>query len=168
MSSVNAEDLVADKDNIARPARISFGQPFVKTILIFVFVAVILVGAVASLNYWLDPLDYNKSAQIEAAQIWASGRNLLMLDSNVDWRQLRREHIMRMKETPEIVVFGGSRWQEATGAIAPGKRVYNAFVTNDHFEDMLGISELLYEAHRLPKTLILSVRFTTFEFLPGR
>src|SRR5437016_1866680 len=165
MSTVNP---VLNDHSVHRSLRASKKNPFLKYAVIFLIIAAVLVGTVAALNYWLDPLSYSHAAQVEAAEIWADGRNVEMLYSDVDWRELRREHIMRMQETPDVVIFGGSRWQEASGDVLPGKRVYTAFVTNDHFEDMLGISELLYQAKRLPKTLILSVRFTTFEYLPGR
>lgn len=170
--STNIGDVgVTDKDIGSSSSARSIGHSSKRLItfaLIFFTVAAIVLGTVATLNYWLDPLTYSRSAQRTAAEAWASGHNVAMLDSNVDWRELRREHIKRMKETPDVVIFGGSRWQEASSEVLPGKRVYTAFVSNDHFEDMLAISELLYEANRLPKTLILSARFSTFEYLGHR
>jgi hypothetical protein len=73
-----------------------------------------------------------------------------------------------MKDTPDVVIFGGSRWQEASSEVAPTKRIYNAFVSSDHFEDMMAISELLYSSHRMSKTLVLSVRVSPFEYLDRR
>lgn len=137
-------------------------------VAIFLAVAAVILGGVAYLNYQLNPLSYSNKEQAAAAQILASGRNIAVSDANIDWRDLRRAQILQMKEAPDILIFGGSRWQEATSAVAPGNRVYNAFVSNDHFEDMMAISELLYETHRMPKTLILSVRFSTFEYLDRR
>jgi hypothetical protein len=134
----------------------------------FLAVAVAILGGIAYLNYQLNPLSYSSAAQTEAAAVLASGRNVAVSDANIDWRELRREQIKQMKEAPDVLIFGGSRWQEATSAVAPNKRVYNAFVSNDHFEDMMAITELLYTTHRLPKTLILSVRFSTFEYLDRR
>jgi hypothetical protein len=135
---------------------------------IFLAVAAAILGGVGYLNYQLNPLTYSGKAQSAAAEVLASGRNIAVSDANIDWRDLRRAQILQMKAAPDILIFGGSRWQEATSAIAPGKHVYNAFVSNDHFEDMMAISELLYEQHRLPRTLILSVRFSTFEYLDRR
>jgi anti-anti-sigma regulatory factor len=131
-------------------------------------IPLVLVGAIVGVNYWLDPLTYSTSQQREVAAAWVKGQHVAMLDANVDLRELRREHVRLMTETPEIIVFGGSRFQEASSEVAPGKKFYNAFVSNDHFEDMLAFVQLLDENKRLPKTLVLSVRFSTFEFLGGR
>ena len=141
---------------------------FLKSGLIFLAVAAVILGTIAYLNYRLDPLTFSSSEQAKAAAALESGRNIAIPHSNIDWRQLRREHIHRMTETPDIIIFGGSRWQEATNAVAPDKRVYNAFVSNDHFEDMMALSGLLYSANRMPRTLVLSVRFSTFEYLDRR
>ena len=131
-------------------------------------ISVLIVGTIVIANYRLDPLTYNSSQQRQVAAEWVRGKNVSMLDANVDLRELRREHIQAMTDTPELIVFGGSRFQEAGGDVAPGKKFYNAFVSNDHFEDMLAFVQLLDANKRLPKTLVLSVRFSTFEYLNGR
>lgn len=135
---------------------------------VFLVVLLAVLGAIGVINYRLNPLLFSESEQSAAAAALAGGSNIAVSDANIDWRDLRRQHIQQMQQAPDILIFGGSRWQEATSAVAPGSRVYNAFVSNDHFEDMLAISELLYSARRLPKTLILSVRFSTFESLDRR
>jgi hypothetical protein len=140
----------------------------VKAGLIFLGVAALIFGTVALVNYRMDGLTFSSGQQAEAAAALAAGKSIAIPHSNIDWRELRREHFRQMKETPDIIIFGGSRWQEATNAIAPTKRVYNAFVSNDHFEDMMALTELLYSTKHLPKTLILSVRFSTFEYLDRR
>ena len=63
---------------------------------------------------------------------------------------------------PDIAVFGGSRWQEATSALVPGSKFANVFVHSDYYEDMLAIAEVMYAADRLPKTMVLSIRYQTF------
>jgi len=135
---------------------------------IFLLVAVVILGGIGFLNYRLNPLTYSTAEQAQAASILEAGGNITVSDANIDWRELRREHIKQMKQAPDVVIFGGSRWQEATSAVSDKKRVYNAFVSSDHFEDMMAITELLYANKRLPKTLILSVRFSTFEYLDRR
>jgi hypothetical protein len=134
----------------------------------FIFVTAFLIGIVVLLNYRLSPLSYNSEQQFRVAQVLAGGGNVAISDANLDWRQLRRDHFTLMKDTPDIIVFGGSRWQEATAEVAPGRRFYNAFVSNDHFEDMMALTELLRATGRMPKTLLLSVRFSTFERLDKR
>jgi hypothetical protein len=137
-------------------------------ILVFLGVTLLILVGVTALNYWLNPLTYNHTEQQKAAKLLAAGHSIAIPDSNLDWRELRREHIRLMPTSPDVVIFGGSRWQEATGDVAPGKHVYNAFVSNDHFEDMMAIAELLDASKRMPKTLVLSVRFSTFEYLDRR
>jgi hypothetical protein len=134
------------------------------------FAAILMLGGGATSlgNFALNPLIYNPSQQVAAAIALSEGHSIAVPDSNLDWRDLRRENILRLSQTPDVVIFGGSRWQEASSEVAPGQKVYDAFVSNDHFEDMMAMAELLFETHRLPKTLILSVRFSTFEYLDRR
>jgi hypothetical protein len=68
-----------------------------------------------------------------------------------------------MAETPDIVVFGGSRWQEAYAELAPGKKLFNAHGHSDYAEDFFAIVQLLEEQDRLPETLVLSLRYIIFE-----
>ena len=124
-----------------------------------------LVGAA---NYRLNPLVFSEGAKAAAGEALAAGRNVMVADSNIDWRGIRREHVRRMDATPDVLIFGGSRWQEATGDALPGKRMYTAFAQNDHLEDMMALTELLHASGRLPPTLVLSVRFATFERLEQR
>lgn len=135
---------------------------------VFLSVILVVLGGIGYLNYQLNPLLFSSRQQFAAASALESGKNIAVSDANIDWRELRREHIKLMQQSPDMLIFGGSRWQEATAAVAPNLRVYNAFVSSDHFEDMLAISELLYSTKRLPKTLILSVRFSTFESIDRR
>jgi hypothetical protein len=129
---------------------------------------VVILGGIGILNFRFNPLLFSHAEQSAAAAALESGLNIAVSDANIDWRALRREHIQQMKQAPDLVIFGGSRWQEATAAAVPNSRLYNAFVSSDHVEDMLAISELLYTAQRLPRTLVLSVRFSTFEAVDRR
>lgn len=141
---------------------------FRKYIAIFSLVVVALLALIGSVNYALNPLVYSRSEMAAVATALVSGHNVKVSDSNIDWRGIRREHIARMRTTPDVIVFGGSRWQEATGDSLPGHSMYTAFAQNDHLEDMMGLAQLLDKHGRLPKTLVLSVRFATFEQLDKR
>lgn len=136
-----------------------------KLAAVFVGVAAVVFGSIATLNYRLNPLTYDSAQQAAVAGVLVDGKNVAIADPNIDWRALRVQYFTQAKETPDVVLFGGSRWQEATGAAMPGKRFYNAFVTNDFFEDQVALVGLLYSTHHLPKTLILSVRFFSFDYL---
>src|SRR5262249_5593529 len=85
--------------------------------------------------------------------------NYANYDINIDLRSLRAEQIKAMRSTPDVVIFGGSRWQEAYSSQMPGKTVFDAYVSNDQLEDMLAIPYLLDQAGRLPKTMTLSLRY---------
>lgn len=128
----------------------------------------VILGGIAFANYKLNPLIFSKAEQVAVAETLMSGSNVMIVDSNIDWRGIRREHIQRMNYTPEVLIFGGSRWQEATSDALPDKKMYTAFAQNDHLEDMMALTELLYSAKRMPRTLVLSVRFATFELLDKR
>ena len=139
-----------------------------KWIALFGLCAVVLLTLIAAINYGLNPLIYSRPDMVAVAQVLMAGKNVRVSDSNIDWRGIRREHIAQMRTTPDVIVFGGSRWQEATGDSLPGYSMYTAFAQNDHLEDMMGLAQLLDQHGRLPRTLVLSVRFATFEQLEKR
>ena len=129
---------------------------------LFAVVTAAIVGSVALTNYLLNPLRFSSGAMGDVASVLHGGKNYLIYDGNLDWRAFRREYVRRMPAVPDIVVFGGSRWQEATAALVPGSNFANVFVHSDYYEDMLAIAEVMYEANRLPKTMVLSIRYETF------
>lgn len=130
--------------------------------VLFAVVTAAPVGSVALTNYLLNPLRFDGRAMSDVASILFGGKNYLIYDGNLDWRAFRREYVRRMPAVPDIAVFGGSRWQEATSALVPGSKFANVFVHSDYYEDMLAIAEVMYAADRLPKTMVLSIRYQTF------
>ena len=132
----------------------------------FLAALVAVVGAgvllIAGANYFLDPLHFSASGLRQVAAVLLSGKNYAVFDANMDFRALRREAIAQMTQTPQVIAFGGSRFELATRDLFPGKTYYNAFVHNDVFEDLVAFSGLLYEHKRLPKNLVMTVRFKTF------
>jgi hypothetical protein len=120
-----------------------------------------LLGGVYLASSALNPLIYDRASIAQVAQATARGLNYANYDPNVDLRTLRAEQIKAMTATPDVVIFGGSRWQEAYSGLMPGKTVFDAYVSNDQAEDMLAIAYLLDRAGRLPKTMILSLRFVS-------
>src|SRR6266446_3454295 len=118
----------------------------------FVAALVAVVGAgvllIAGANYFLDPLHFSASGQRQVAAVLLSGKNYAVFDANMDFRGLRREAIAQMTRTPQVMVFGGSRFELATPDLSPGKTFYNGFVHNDVFEDLVAFSGLLYEHKR--------------------
>jgi hypothetical protein len=129
-----------------------------------VFGGVLLAGLLATgvANRWLDPLNFNPSFQRKVAAQLQSGSNYALRDPNLDFRGLRREHIRLMPATPDVIIFAGSRFELATKDLFPGRAFYNGFVHSDYVEDLLAFVDLLQANNRLPRTLVLSVRFATF------
>lgn len=132
-------------------------------LLIVVGIVTAVFTSVGVGNYQLNPYAYDDEAITWAGQGLVDGKNFANYDANVDLRALRKAQIERMTSTPDIVIFGGSRWQEARSELIPGHTVFNAFVSNDQVEDMMAIAYLLDKAGRLPKTMVLSLRFVSLQ-----
>src|SRR5690349_14097650 len=94
---------------------------------LFVGVAALVFGSIGTINYRYNPLTYNGEEQQMVAAALTAGSNVAIPDPNIDYRTLRARHFAQMKQTPDVILFGGSRWQEATAAVAPNKTFYNAF-----------------------------------------
>src|SRR5207248_9832601 len=92
---------------------------------LFVAALVTVVGAgvllIAGANYFLDPLHFSASGQRQVAAVLLSGKNYAVFDANMDFRGLRREAIGQMTRTPNVIVFGGSRFELATPDLFPGR-----------------------------------------------
>jgi hypothetical protein len=149
-----------DVSGVPRPP--TTGRYIRYLIVLFVVAAVGFIG-VGVTSARLNPLVYDHDALVAVARATVvEGKNYANYDPNIDLRALRREQIKLLPRTPDVVVFGGSRWQEFHADLLPGKYVFNAYVSNDQVEDMMAVTYLLDQAGRLPKTLILSERFSTF------
>ncbi|HYQ94082.1 MAG TPA: hypothetical protein VEP70_04545 [Burkholderiales bacterium] len=146
----------------ADSSRAAVGSPARRFLAALVTVVCAGVLLIAGANYSLDPLHFSASGQRQVAAVLLSGKNYAVFDANMDFRGLRREAIAQMNRTPQVIVFGGSRFELATPDLFPGKTFYNGFVHNDVFEDLVAFSGLLYEHKRLPKNLVLTVRYKTF------
>ncbi|HEV7877266.1 hypothetical protein [Bradyrhizobium sp.] len=135
---------------------------------LFASVAAGTAFAIAAANSYLDPLNFSASGQSVVASQLHQGLNVQVRDPNLDFRGLRREQVRQMDRTPDIIAFAGSRFELASAALFPGQSYFNAFVHSDFIEDLIAFTGLLEANGRLPKTLILSVRFATFLPLSAR
>jgi hypothetical protein len=131
-------------------------------LLLTAALVVLLMSALAVANFHLAPLSYSAAAQARVADALAAGDNYAVFDLNLDTRGLRRAHIARLQDRPDVVVLGASHWQEAHADLLPGRRFYNAHVHRDYHEDLLAVVEMLLRHDRLPKTLLMSMRDMTF------
>jgi hypothetical protein len=130
---------------------------------VVIAIALVIFAAVGAVNRQLNPLVYSPGTIRDAAAAMSQGRHYANYDTNINWRALRREQIRSMKTTPDVVVFGGSRWWEAHQELMPNQRLFNAWVSNDQAEDVLALAHMLDQAGRLPKMIILSLRFISFQ-----
>ncbi|WP_394829977.1 SGNH/GDSL hydrolase family protein [Pendulispora albinea] len=136
--------------------------------LSFVGSVLALLALLAAANHALNPLVFSRGALRDVAAALVQGKHVAVYDPNLDFRGLRREHIRLMPEAPDVAIFAGSRFEVATRNTFPGRSFYNAFGHNDYFEDLFAFVGLLEEANRLPKTLVMSVRYITFEPIARR
>ena len=127
-------------------------------IVIFATIAIVVLS-----NMNLNPLVYKTSHMKEVAAHLQGGKNYSIYDPNINWRALRREQIKMLDETPQVVVSGGSRWQEAAFHHVEGMSFFNAHGHSDYNEDFFAIVELLESNNRIPETLVLSLRYRIFE-----
>lgn len=138
----------------------------------FLLVLGVLTGigfvALALANRTMAPEMYSRSGPIEIAEAFARGENYAVFDLNINIRELRDEHIKRMKKTPDIMVLGASHWQEAHRWLLPKSNFYNAHVHRDYYEDMLAMTEILVRHDRLPKRLIIAIRDKLFTPVESR
>jgi hypothetical protein len=143
-------------------------KPVRSHVALFAGVATATAFAIAAANWCLDPLTFSASGQSVVASQLRQGLNVQVRDPNLDFRGLRRQRVRQMERTPDIIAFAGSRFELASAALFPGRSYLNAFVHNDFIEDMFAFTQLLDANGRLPRTLILSVRFATFLPLSAR
>lgn len=144
------------------------GASLKKLILAFSLLVVVLVSALVLGNMYLNPMVYRTAHMQEVARALAEGKNYGVYDTNINWRALRREQIKLMPQTPQVIVSGGSRWQEASSMHTPGKSFFNAFGHSDFNEDFFAIVHLLEENGRMPETLVLSLRYSSFAPIADR
>src|SRR5688572_26378475 len=121
--------------------------------IVLALIVAVLFAAVGLGNAALNPYVYDKDEIARVAKGLAEGKNLANYDPNIDLRALRKAQIEAMTTAPDVVIFGGSRWQEARSEIVPGgHKVYNAFVSNDQIEDMMALAHILDSNGKLPKS----------------
>src|SRR5258708_14824664 len=113
----------------------------------FLAALVAVVGAggflIAGANYFLDPLHFSASGQRQVAAVLLSGKNYAVFDANLDFRGLRREAIAQMTQTPQVIVFGGSRFELATPYLFPGKSFSNGSCCTALSADLAAVSRLV-------------------------
>ncbi len=152
------QSLLTDEDE----SRLRLGRSTTNYVLLVAAVLVIGAVGVRAANTALAPMLHDQSRISYAAQGLGLGRAYLTYDLNIETRQLREEHVRRLRRTPELVVLGASHWQEGHAWIAPGVDFYNAHVHRDYYEDILGVTDAFVDTGRLPPKMIITIRDMTF------
>ncbi len=131
---------------------------------LFLLFAILVIGVVSvrTANTRLAPLLYDEQKITEVAGYLHGSRSYFTFDLNINTRILRREHIRRLEEAPEVAVMGASHWQEASGALMPSVDFYNAHVHRDYYEDIVAVLSWFVRYDKLPEKIILSIRDNQF------
>ncbi len=157
--ATGVEEKIGAKRTGATPADAE--RPLAFLGILFLTVIVMLAAIVAG-NWRLTPMQFSQSRMETVAEHFVAGENYANWDLNIDIRGMRRAHIARLTETPDLIVLGASHWQEASADLIPGVSYYNAHVHRDYYEDLLAVTELLVRHDRVPQTLVLTIRDQTF------
>ena len=134
------------------------------------FAIVTIVGLVTiyTLNGRFAMEYYLRDYSERIADAFDNGSNFGVFDLNIDIRNLRDAHIAKLDETPDVVLLGASHWQEADVGLVTDRNMYNAHIHRDYYEDPLAMIEMLERHHRLPETLILTIRDNQFTPVAAR
>jgi len=143
-------------------------QAYGKYLAMLGLLILVLMGAVDFANRLLSPWVHEPEAKAEIADVLLAGGNYGFFDLNIDIRGIRRAQIAQMTKTPELIVLGASHWQEAHAGLMPGIDYFNGHVHRDYYDDHMAMVELLLVAGRLPKTLAITIRDSTFARVDAR
>lgn len=130
-----------------------------KKILGRIFTVLILpLLFIGTLNYFIDPDYVLQRNYISALADFLTNGKLVSGPVNVNSRALKKQCIEKMTENPEILVLGSSRTLSLSKKTFPGKKIYNASVTNCTFQDMYSFLNLFdKKSKRIPETIIICV-----------
>jgi hypothetical protein len=126
------------------------------------------VGLIFEGNKRFNAPMYDENGMLPAAQAFARGENFANFDLNINIRKLREFHVAEMTETPEMVLFGASHWQEAHKDLIPNMKWYNSHIHREFWEDLLGMAYIWESNGRMPKKLVIALRDNIFAPMPSR
>lgn len=118
----------------------------------------LVLSGIWQANRVFAPEMYGRKQMPAVAEAFSRGESFAVFDLNINIRELRNAHLALMSQTPDVVVLGASHWQEAHDDLIPHKRMYNAHVHRDYYEDMLGVTEMLVRHEKLPRQMIIAIR----------
>jgi hypothetical protein len=109
-------------------------------------------------NYIIDPANLFSSKQYVSgiASILSNGHNVDGV-ANYDERLLQEQMVIRLKKSPDVIVFGSSRVMEIGSDFFPSKSVLNIAVSHANIHDLVALTGLLDSLKRLPQLLLINV-----------
>jgi hypothetical protein len=109
-------------------------------------------------NYLVDPANIFTSKQYVAgiASILSLGHNVDNI-SNYNERLLQEQRILKLTQTPDIIVLGSSRVMEIGNDFFPGKAVLNCGVSHANIHDLVALVGLLDSLHQLPGEIFINM-----------
>ena len=143
-------------------------QGAMRYLSVFGLVAALGVGSLYYMNGRFAQELYSRDYAEKIAETFDNGENFGVFDLNLDIRNLRDAHIAKLDYTPDVVLLGASHWQEADVNLVTDRRMYNAHIHRDYYEDPLAMIEMLERHGRLPDTLILTIRDNQFTPVAAR
>jgi hypothetical protein len=126
------------------------------------------IGIVFEANSRFNAPMYDDEGMLPAAEAFARGQNFANFDLNINIRKLRELHVARMTETPDMVLWGASHWQEAHKELIPGVNWYNSHIHREFWEDLLGMAHIWESNGRMPKKLVIALRDNIFAPMSSR
>jgi hypothetical protein len=130
-------------------------KTFILKLLLIILPIAFLVSAS---NYFIDPANIFSSKEYTGgiAAILSEGHNVDNI-SNYNERLLEEQIIIRLKQTPDIVVLGSSRIMEVGSDFFPEKKVLNCGVSHANINDLVALTGLLDSLGRLPHEMLINV-----------
>ena len=112
----------------------------------------VLVNLMADPANVFGPAHYEK----ELSRYLVEGRNVENV-SNYNERLMQKFYVETINVKPDIIVIGSSRAMQISSDLFPGKRFFNASVSNAVVQDYVSIYELYRDRGLTPSTLILGL-----------
>lgn len=114
------------------------------------------LGIVAALNVWYDPVNSFHFIETGVMRLLLEGKNVAVPD-NYNERLLVKNYIKSLPSSKSLVALGSSRILQLSGDFFLGQTFYNFGVSGGTLHDDLAIYQLLRQANKRPKYLIIGL-----------
>lgn len=129
---------------------------------VLVGIVILVLGATAIINYFVDPaMIFYRGKYIAAAGKWLGEGKAVAMPTNTDERLLQKSFI-EQRGAADVLVLGSSRAMACSSEVFPGQTLHNGSVSGAQINDLLAIFELYVENHGLPGTVLVEVEPWTF------